>query len=118
MADAEATVRSFYAALDAGDYDALESLLAPAFVQRRPDRSFEGRAAFVSFMRDGRPATDTEHVLEAVYEATADDRVAAEGRLLAHDGTVEVPEPLRPYMGGTERIEGGEKVGESAVGDG
>jgi seryl-tRNA synthetase len=34
------------------------------------------------------------------------------------DGTVEVPAPLRPYMGGLDRIEGGEPVGESAVGDG
>jgi seryl-tRNA synthetase len=34
------------------------------------------------------------------------------------DGTVTVPEPLRPYMGGQERIEGHESVGESALGEG
>jgi seryl-tRNA synthetase len=34
------------------------------------------------------------------------------------DGTVTVPEALRPYMGGQELIEGHEAVGESAVGDG
>jgi seryl-tRNA synthetase len=34
------------------------------------------------------------------------------------DGTVDVPEPLQPYMNGVERIEGHEKVGESAVGAG
>jgi seryl-tRNA synthetase len=34
------------------------------------------------------------------------------------DGTVTVPEPLRPYMGGTEVIEGHEPVGESALGAG
>ncbi|PSQ52379.1 serine--tRNA ligase, partial [Halobacteriales archaeon SW_8_65_20] len=34
------------------------------------------------------------------------------------DGTVTVPEPLRPYMGGQEVIEGTEKLGESAVGAG
>jgi seryl-tRNA synthetase len=34
------------------------------------------------------------------------------------DGTVTVPEPLRPYMGGTELIEGGDPVGESALGAG
>jgi seryl-tRNA synthetase len=34
------------------------------------------------------------------------------------DGTVTVPEPLRPYMGGREVIEGHEPVGESAVGAG
>jgi seryl-tRNA synthetase len=32
------------------------------------------------------------------------------------DGTVTVPEALRPYMGGQEVIEGHEKVGESALG--
>jgi len=37
-------------------------------------------------MRSGRPETDTEHVLEAVYE-DGEGRVAAEGRLLAPDGT-------------------------------
>ena len=34
------------------------------------------------------------------------------------DGTVEVPEPLQPYMGGLERIEGHDPVGESALGAG
>jgi len=34
------------------------------------------------------------------------------------DGTVTVPEVLRPYMGGQEKIEGHSAVGESAVGDG
>ncbi|MFC6863491.1 serine--tRNA ligase [Halomicroarcula sp. GCM10025817] len=34
------------------------------------------------------------------------------------DGTVTVPEALRPYMNGQERIEGQEPVGESAVGAG
>jgi len=34
------------------------------------------------------------------------------------DGTVTVPEVLRPYMGGQERIEGHEPVGEAAVGAG
>ncbi len=34
------------------------------------------------------------------------------------DGTVTIPEPLRPYMGGKAVIEGHEKVGESALGAG
>ena len=84
MADAEATVRAYYAALDEGDGDALESLLAPAFVQHRPDRTFEGREAFVSFMRDDRPMTDTTHELLTVF--VAGDEVAARGRLLDADG--------------------------------
>ena len=34
------------------------------------------------------------------------------------DGTVTVPEALRPYMGGQEVITGHEPVGEAAVGEG
>jgi seryl-tRNA synthetase len=34
------------------------------------------------------------------------------------DGTVTVPEPLRPYMGDKAVIEGHEPVGESALGAG
>ncbi len=34
------------------------------------------------------------------------------------DGTVTIPEALRPYMGGKEVIEGHEKVGEAALGAG
>jgi ketosteroid isomerase-like protein len=65
-ADRDLVVR-YYDALDAGDYDALRGLLAPEFVQRRPDRSFESREAFVRFMRDDRPQTDTAHAVDAVY---------------------------------------------------
>jgi len=34
------------------------------------------------------------------------------------DGTVDVPEALQPYMNGQAVIEGTQKVGESALGDG
>ncbi|WP_323191000.1 nuclear transport factor 2 family protein [Halostella sp. PRR32] len=81
MTDAEETVRSFYAALDDGAYDDLEALLSPEFVQRRPDRTFEGRDAFVSFMRDDRPMTDTVHELRTVFVADGEREVAARGRL-------------------------------------
>ena len=57
-------VRDYYAALDRHAYDALEDLLDPGFVQKRPDRTFESRAAFIAFMRDGRPNPDTRHELE------------------------------------------------------
>ena len=86
MDDAE-LVREYYRAIDDGAYAALSDLLADGFVHGRPDRTIEGREEFVAFMRSGRPETDTEHVLEAIYEATAGDRVAAEGRLVAPDGT-------------------------------
>jgi ketosteroid isomerase-like protein len=86
MTDAEATVRAFYAALDEGAYDDLESLLVPEFVQRRPDRTFDGRDAFVSFMRDDRPMTDTAHELDTVFVATEQREAAARGRLTDADG--------------------------------
>jgi ketosteroid isomerase-like protein len=86
MTDAETTVRTFYAALDDGAYDDLESLLVPEFVQRRPDRSFDGRDAFVSFMRDDRPMTDTSHELDTVFVATEQCEAAVRGRLTDADG--------------------------------
>ncbi|ELZ42854.1 hypothetical protein C471_02640 [Halorubrum saccharovorum DSM 1137] len=76
--------RAYYDALDAGEYDRLRDLLAPDFVQRRPDRTFEGRDRFVSFMRDERPMTDTTHVVDAVYPEGPG--VAVRGRLLDADG--------------------------------
>ncbi|ELY92702.1 hypothetical protein C483_07037 [Natrialba hulunbeirensis JCM 10989] len=64
--DATGLVRRYYDALDAHDYDALETVLAPAFTQRRPDRTFDGRAAFIEFMREERPNPETTHELELV----------------------------------------------------
>jgi len=66
-AEAVRLVRSYYDAIDAGEYDRLRGLLDEGFVQRRPDRTFEGAAAFVGFMRSGRPRTDTTHRLDEVY---------------------------------------------------
>ncbi len=76
--------RAYYDAIDAGDYDRLADLLDPDFVQRRPDRTFEGRERFVTFMRDDRPMTDTTHVVDGVY--TGGPGVAVRGRLLDADG--------------------------------
>lgn len=85
--------RAYYDALDAGEYDRLADLLAPEFVQRRPDRTFEGRDRFVAFMRDERPMTDTTHAVDGVYpngpDGPADSDgsgVAVRGRLLDADG--------------------------------
>lgn len=79
--------REYYRAIDDGDYAALVDALAGGFVHRRPDTTIEGREEFVSFMRSGRPETDTEHAVEAVYETDDGDRVAVEGRLLRADGS-------------------------------
>ena len=83
-ADSEALARAYYDALDAGDYERLRGLLHPEFVQRRPDRTFEGRDRFVAFMRDERPMTDTTHAVDAVYPKGPG--VAVRGRLLDGDG--------------------------------
>jgi ketosteroid isomerase-like protein len=80
----EALVRDYYRAIDEGDYAALEDLLAPDFVQHRPDRTLEGRDRFIEFMRDERPDPDTTHELAAVFGG--EGGVAAEGRLLRASG--------------------------------
>ena len=83
--DPVALVRRYYDALDRHEYDALEDVLSPEFVQHRPDRTFEDREQFVRFMREERPNPDTSHDLETVV---ADgDHVAVNGRVL-NDGTV------------------------------
>jgi len=88
-----ALARDYYAALDAGDYERLASLLAPEFVHERPDRTLEGRDRFVRFMREERPLTDTSHPIDAVYVPDGDSRgpsteVAVRGRLLRADGSL------------------------------
>lgn len=86
----EQMVRAYYDALDSHDYDRLEAILAPAFVQVRPDMTLDGRERFVTFMRDERPVTTTSHPLDAVYaERGADgekEEYAARGRLVTDDG--------------------------------
>ncbi|RCU47044.1 DUF4440 domain-containing protein [Haloplanus salinus] len=85
--DRRDAVRGYYDAIDTGDYDRLRDLLAPGFVQRRPDRTLDGRDRFVEFMRDGRPRTDTEHVVEAVgVDGGEVSTVFVEGRLRTADG--------------------------------
>ncbi|WP_207586690.1 nuclear transport factor 2 family protein [Halomontanus rarus] len=88
--DPESLVRAYYRALDDHEYEAFESILTPAFTQRRPDRTFENRAAFVRFMREDRPTTDTSHEVLAVLVGGGDGaetRVAVQGRLLDGAGT-------------------------------
>lgn len=77
-------VRNYYAAIDAHDYDRLASLLAPSFVHHRPDRTLDGCATFVEFMREKRPMADTSHEIRTVYPNG--HGVAAQGRLLDADG--------------------------------
>ena len=87
-ADVESLALAYYEAIDGGDYERLEGLLAPAFRHVRGDRTIEGRGAFVRFMREGRPRTDTSHEVDAVYAVESDEEVAVRGRLFHADGSV------------------------------
>jgi ketosteroid isomerase-like protein len=82
--DAEELVRSYYRAIDGEGEEGLEALLAPDFVQERSDRTFEGREAFVRFMREERPDPDTTHDIDAVYEGRGG--VAVTGTVHRTDG--------------------------------
>jgi len=109
--DPEGLARAYYDALDAGDYERLRELLDPDFVQRRPDRAFEGRDRFVAFMRDERPMTDTTHAVDAVYPTGPG--VAVRGRLLDADGDelfafVDVFEVADGRLAGLETYAGGD----------
>lgn len=92
MSDAGSPVRPYYRTIDEGDYETLADLLTPGFRQVRGDRTIEGREAFVRFMRDDRPETDTTHEVDAVYRRDSDaespDEVAVRGRLRRGDGSV------------------------------
>lgn len=81
MTSPSSLARRYYVAIDAGAYDDLRALLSSSFVHRRPDRTLEGRAAFVRFMREERPRTDTAHAIDRVTENG--DGVAVVGRLRA-----------------------------------
>lgn len=97
----EATALAYYEAIDAGDYEGFADLLAPEVVHDRPDRTIEGKATLVGFMRDDRPNKDTSHEVLAVFGGEGDGvgedggsgadgesgaDVAVEGRLLDSDG--------------------------------
>lgn len=89
--DRREVVRRYYDAIDGGEYGRLRDLLAPEFSQERPDRTFDGRDEFVRFMRDERPRTDTEHVLEELCvsaDGSGPATVFARGSLRAADGDV------------------------------
>ncbi|WP_166035483.1 nuclear transport factor 2 family protein [Halorussus pelagicus] len=86
MTDATDLARAYYDAIDAGDYDRFEALLAPDIVHERPDRTIEGRETLVGFMRDDRPNTDTSHEIGAVYADDPGAEVAVRGRLRDADG--------------------------------
>ena len=78
--------REYYRAIDEHDYEALSDVLASDFTHDRPDGTIEGREAFVQFMRDERPETDTTH---EVMELFRNERgIAVRGKLNRADGSV------------------------------
>lgn len=83
--DMPAPVSQYYDAIDADEYAALASVLQPAFVHVRPDRTIRGRDAFVQFMRESRPRNDTEHRIDASYRGN-DGSVAIQGTLATETG--------------------------------
>lgn len=85
MTDRASIARTYYRSIDEGDYDALRTILAPAFVHERPDRSIDGSDRFVRFMREERPRTDTTHAVDSIYED--ETAVAVRGRLLGDSST-------------------------------
>lgn len=115
--DAAERAREYYRALDAEDYEALSDLLAPEFVQERPDLTLSGRERFLRFMREERPRTDTTHRVDAVYVAASDggretategvSEVAVRGRLLDAEGDllVRFVDVFAGGAGGFERLD-------------
>jgi ketosteroid isomerase-like protein len=77
--------REYYRAIDEHDYEALASLLSPDFTHDRPDQTIEGREAFVQFMREERPETDTSHKIAELF--SNEQGIAARGRLHRADGS-------------------------------
>jgi seryl-tRNA synthetase len=80
--------------------------------------AFQARRAGIRYRPEHHEAAEYLHTLNASGTAVGRVMVAILEYYQNPDGTVTVPEALRPYMGGQETIEGHEKVGESALGEG
>ncbi|QLG61270.1 serine--tRNA ligase [Halorarum salinum] len=79
---------------------------------------FQARRAGLRYRPERHESAEYLHTLNGSGLAVPRIVVAVMEYYQNDDGTVEVPEALRPYMGGREVITGGEKVGESAIGAG
>ncbi|MFC6974899.1 serine--tRNA ligase [Halomicroarcula sp. GCM10025709] len=79
---------------------------------------FQARRAGLRYRPERHESAEYLHTLNGSGLAVPRVLVAILEYYQNDDGTVTVPEPLRPYMGGQEVIEGHEPVGESAVGAG
>ena len=79
--------------------------------------AFQARRAGLRYRPAHHEPAEYLHTLNASGTALPRVMVAILEYYQNADGTVTVPEVLRPYMGGQERIEGHDPIGESAVGD-
>ena len=79
---------------------------------------FQARRAGLRYRPERHESAEYLHTLNASGVALPRVVVAILEYYQNADGTVTVPEALRPYMNGQEVIEGDRKVGESAVGAG
>jgi seryl-tRNA synthetase len=80
--------------------------------------AFQARRAGIRYRPERHESAEYLHTLNASGTAVGRVMVAILEYYQNDDGTVDVPEALQPYMGGTEVIEGHDPVGESAVGEG
>ncbi|MFB6126077.1 MAG: serine--tRNA ligase, partial [Halolamina sp.] len=80
--------------------------------------AFQARRAGLRYRPKRHESSEYLHTLNASGTAVPRVLVAILEYYQNDDGTVTVPEALRPYMGGQSVVEGHEKVGESVLGDG
>ncbi|AHF98367.1 seryl-tRNA synthase [Halostagnicola larsenii XH-48] len=81
-------------------------------------KEFQARRAGLRYRPERHESAEYLHTLNASGLALPRVMVAVLEYHQNDDGTVTIPEALRPYMGGQEVIEGHEKVGEAALGAG
>ncbi|QZA89713.1 serine--tRNA ligase [Salinarchaeum sp. IM2453] len=81
-------------------------------------KAFQARRIGLRYRPERHESAEYLHTLNASGTAVGRVMVAILEYYQNEDGTVTVPKPLRPYMGGQEVIEGHEPVGEAAVGKG
>ena len=79
---------------------------------------FQARRIGLRYRPERHESAEYIHTLNASGLALPRVMVAILEYYQNDDGTVTIPEPLRPYMDGQERIEGHEPIGEAAVGAG
>ena len=79
---------------------------------------FQARRAGLRYRPERHESAEYLHTLNASGLALPRVVVAILEYYQNEDGTVTVPEALRPYLDGQERIDASEKVGESALGSG